>query len=236
MSEFEGDELGGHSGARAGDQRSERSPTSGPVEGSKTAQPASSLTLSPGSSPERKFRQLAWDDEVSEDGSQDGAAEAAFKTLTREEAQALVAQHPPLSPWRVVGAQAVIGVLLTVLWGLGAWLVGDSSLGGMEKARSALCGVAAVVLPNALMAWGMTGLFRGIPGAAVLGFMFWELIKIMLAVAILAAAAKWMPGLYWPALLVGLIGCLKVNWVALLLQGRFSKNRVAASHAKRDGN
>lgn len=182
------------------------------------------------SQPGRKFQAQAWDAE------EDEAVEPPFKTLTREEAQALAARHPPLSPWRVVAAQAMVGALITVLWFLGAWLAGDGVQGGMEKARSALCGVAAVVLPNALMAWGMTGLFRGIPGAAVLGFMFWELIKIMLAVAMLAAAAKWMPGLYWPALLLGLIGCLKVNWVALLLQGRFSKNRVAASHAKRDGN
>jgi len=83
--------------------------------------------------------------------------------------------------------------------------------------------VAAVVLPNALMAWGMTGLIRGLPGAAVLGFMFWELIKIMLSVAILVASAKWMPDLSWPAMLVALIGCLKVNGLALLLQSRPSR-------------
>ena len=119
-----------------------------------------------GSQPGRKFQAQAWDAE------EDEAVEPPFKTLTREEAQALAARHPPLSPWRVVAAQAMVGALITVLWFLGAWLAGDGVQGGMEKARSALCGVAAVVLPNALMAWGMTGLFRGIPGAAVLGFMF----------------------------------------------------------------
>lgn len=204
--------------------------------GSQLAKPASAPVGPSKPATERKFRPADWDDDGRGEAQEDGADEAAFKALTREEAQALVALHPPLSPWRVVGAQAAAGGLIIVLWWLGAWFAGEGVLGGFEKARSALCGVAAVVLPNALMAWGMTGLFRGIPGAAVLGFMFWELIKIMLAVAMLAAAAKWMPGLYWPALLVGLIGCLKVNWVALLLQGRFSKNRVAASHAKRDGN
>jgi len=152
---------------------------------------------------------MDWEDEAEE------AENKPFKALTREEAEVLRAKHPPLSPWRVVAAQAVAGGVIAGLW----WLfTGD---GG--KAWSALWGAAAVVLPNALMAWGMTGLFRGVPGAAVLGFMFWELIKIMLSVAMLAAAAKWMPDLSWPAMLVALIGCLKVNGLALLLQGRQSR-------------
>lgn len=151
--------------------------------------------------------------------------EAPFKTLTAIEAKALVARNPQLSPWRVVGLQTVVGLVIAGLW----WLATEQS----GAAWSALCGVAAVVLPNALMAWGMTRLFRGIPGAAVLGFMFWELIKIMTAVALLAAAAKWMPDLNWPALLVGLIGCLKVNWLALLLQSWMSRKICDKT---RDGN
>lgn len=149
---------------------------------------------------------MDWEDEVEE---------APFKTLTREEAEGLRAKLPQLSPWRVVAAQAVVGGVIALLW----WLLTGQGV----KAWSALCGVAAVVLPNALMAWGMTGLIRGLPGAAVLGFMFWELIKIMLSVAILAASAKWMPDLSWPAMLVALIGCLKVNGLALLLQSRPSR-------------
>jgi len=150
---------------------------------------------------------LDWEDQAERD-----AEALPFKTLTREEAEVLKAKYPPLSPWRVVAAQAVVGGVIAGLW----WLfTGD---GG--KAWSALWGAAAVVLPNASMAWGLTRLIRGVPGAAVLGFMFWELIKIMLSVAMLAAAAKWMPDLSWLALLVALIGCLKVNGVALLWQGR----------------
>ncbi|MDN3919609.1 ATP synthase subunit I [Roseateles violae] len=147
---------------------------------------------------------LDWEDEV---------AEPPFKVLTREEAQALrVRQGELLSPWRLVALQAVVGGVIALVW----WLATGS--GG--KAGSALCGAAAVVMPNALMAWGMARVLGTAPSAAVLGFMFWELIKIMLAVAILAAAAKWMPDLSWPALLVALIGCLKVNWLALLWRGR----------------
>nr|WP_295081468.1 ATP synthase subunit I [uncultured Roseateles sp.] len=148
----------------------------------------------------------SWDDEVEPE---------TFKVLSREEAQALRVKHPPVSPWRVVAAQAAVGVVMAVLWVL--------FTGQAGKGWSALAGTAAVVLPNALMAWGMTGLSRGIPGAEALGFMFWELIKIMSSVAMLAAIVVWMPDLSWPALLVALVGCLKVNWLALLWQGRLKQ-------------
>ncbi|MGS0753910.1 ATP synthase subunit I [Roseateles sp. GG27B] len=151
--------------------------------------------------------------------------EATFETLTAAEVKALVSRNPQLSPWRVVGLQAAVGLLIAGLWWLGT--------GQSGAALSSLCGVAAVVLHNALMAWGMTGLFKGIPVATVLGFMFWELIKIMTAVALLAAAAIGMPDLNWPALLVGLIGCLKVNWLALLTQGWMSRKICDKT---RDGN
>ena len=121
-----------------------------------------------------------------------------------------------MSPWRVVFAQAAAGAAIVVLWWLYAALTGQ----GGGKVWSALWGAVAVVVPNALMAWGIARALRGAPSAAVLGFMIWELIKIMLTVAILVAAAKWMSDLSWPALLVALIGCLKVNWLALLWQGR----------------
>ncbi|MCV2368059.1 ATP synthase subunit I [Roseateles oligotrophus] len=154
-----------------------------------------------------------WDD-WNED-KQNEAEELPFKTLTREQAQALQVKHPPISVWRVVGIQALVGAVIAVL----AYLL----TGQGKTAQSALWGAAAVVFPNALMAWGMTGLFRGMPAAAVLGFMFWELIKIMTAVAILAVAAVWVSDLNWLAMLAGLVGCLKVNWLALLWQGRTSQ-------------
>jgi ATP synthase protein I len=163
-----------------------------------------------------------WDDASNAAiANEDEAEELPFKSLTREEAQDLQAKHPPISVWRVVGIQALVGVAIALL----AYLVIElGGLGGQGKAaQSALWGAAAVVVPNALMAWGMTKLFRGMPAAAVLGFMFWELIKIMTAVAILAVAAVWVSDLNWLAMLAGLVGCLKVNWLALLWQGRTSR-------------
>ena len=143
----------------------------------------------------------------------DAADEAAFKPLTREEAQALRAKHPAISPWRVVAAQAAAGVVCAVLW----CLVAPGS------GWSALYGAIAVVVPNALMAWGMTRRPVNQVGAALLSMMFWESIKILLVIAILVAVVKTASGLDWRALLLTLIVCLKVNWLALLARGRFKK-------------
>lgn len=140
------------------------------------------------------------------------AEDATFEPLTREQAQALRARHPPTSPWRVVAAQVVAGALCAAL----TWAI--TQRGG--AAWSALYGAAATVLPNALLARGMTRRSSSNPGAAVFGFMFWEMVKIAVAVAMLVAAPRVVPDLSWPALLVAMIVCVKVNWLALLWQRR----------------
>jgi ATP synthase protein I len=56
--------------------------------------------------------------------------------------------------------------------------------------------------------------------AAAAGFMFWETLKIGVAVALLVIAAKVVPDLSWPALLITMVVCMKVNWLALLWRGR----------------
>lgn len=142
----------------------------------------------------------------------DEATDPPFKTLSREEAQALRASIPQVSPWRVVAAQAAAGLVC----GAVAWLVTQRS----GAAWSALYGAAAVVVPGALLARGMTRSTSSNPGAAVFGFMFWELVKIGVAVGMLLAAPRVVPGLSWPALLVAMVVCVKVNWWALLWRRR----------------
>lgn len=166
----------------------------------------------PAPSPAReRIAPLEWD----RDSEPDAVDEAVFKPLSREQAQALAAANPSLSPWRVVAAQAAAGVVLVALW----WLF--TGEGG--KAWSALYGSIAVVVPNALMAWGATRRPVTNAGAALLSLMFWELIKILLAIAILVVVAKQASDLSWLAMLLTMIGCLKVNWLVLLTQGRFKK-------------
>ena len=69
---------------------------------------------------------------------------------------------------------------------------------------------------------------RGTRGAvaAAAGFMFWETLKIGVAVAMLVIAARVVPRLSWPALLVTMVVCIKVNWLALPWRGRRSQMKA----------
>jgi ATP synthase protein I len=150
-------------------------------------------------------------------GWKDGAEQEEFKTWTREEAQAWRTNNPSLSPWRVVAVQAVAGLVCCAA----VWAITQRS----GAAWSALYGAAAVVVPSALLARGMTRGMRN-PMAAAAGFMFWEMLKIGVAVAMLVIAVRVVPGLSWPALLVTMVVCIKINWVALLWRGRRSDNKA----------
>ena len=148
----------------------------------------------------------AWDDR------EDEAQAPTFKALTREEAQALREKDPPLSPWRVVAVQGALGAVVALL---AALLTGRQEVGW-----SLLYGAAAVVVPGALMARGMTSRLSSVsPGASAVSFMLWEMVKIAVSVAMLMLAARIVQPLSWPALLVGLVLCMKVYWVALLWRG-----------------
>jgi ATP synthase protein I len=154
-----------------------------------------------------------WDD--SESGNSNKAP--ARQALTREEAQALRAKEPPLSPWRVISVQAAVGVaaalLAALLSGNQVWL------------WSVLYGAATVVVPGALLARGMTSRLSSMsPGASAVSFMVWELAKIGVSVVMLMLAPRIVQPLSWPALLAGLVLCMKVYWLALLWRPAGKKN------------
>jgi ATP synthase protein I len=141
-------------------------------------------------------------------------AQDVFEPLTAEQAQALRKQLPLLSVWRVVLAQALVGLLLAmVVW----WVTAR-----MSAVYSAMYGAMAVILPAALFARGLTSRMASINvGAAVFGFFLWEMVKIGLTVAMLFAAPRLVNDLSWPAMLVGLVVTMKVYWVALGLRRVF---------------
>ena len=143
----------------------------------------------------------------------DEAQNPAAKALTRQEAQALQGKLGTVSPWRVVAVQAVVGLVVALL----AMLL----TGRTEVVWSALYGAAAVVVPAGLMARGMTSKLSSMsPGAGVVSFMFWEFAKIAVSIAMLALAPKLVQSLSWPALLVAMVLCMKVYWLALSWRGR----------------
>jgi ATP synthase protein I len=149
------------------------------------------------------------------DSPQDESNDGHYKPLTREEAQALRVKQPMISPWRVVGAQAAVGLICVLV----AWIFVRQGSGYQSAAWSALYGAAAVVIPSALLARGMTKRADS-PTAAAMGLMFWETIKIAAAIAMLVIAARVVPQLNWPALLVTMVVCSQMNWFALLWRGR----------------
>ncbi len=148
---------------------------------------------------------------------EDQAQEPEFKPLTREEAQQWRVRQPVLSVWRLVGVQLLVGIASGVL----VWLFTQSA----SATWSVVYGAAAVVVPTALMAYGLTSsalarLMSGFAQAAFAGFLLWEGIKIVLTVALLGLAPVLVPDLNWLALVAGLVVVLKVYWLGFLIQGR----------------
>jgi ATP synthase protein I len=157
---------------------------------------------------ERPYRQLGWDEESDDTGR------APFKALSREQARALAAKDPhAVSPWRVIAVQIAVGLVVALLAGL--------LTSRMEVFWSALYGAGVVVVPGALMARGMTSPISSMsPGASAVSFMFWLMVKIGVSVVLLMLAVRIVQPLSWPALLVGLVVCIKVYWVALAWRRR----------------
>jgi ATP synthase protein I len=138
------------------------------------------------------------------------------KPFSAEEARRLREQSPPVSPWRVVAGQAAMGLVAA----LAAWvLTGKQNVGW-----SVFYGALAVVIPAAVFARGLTGRFSSLnAGSAAVGFLLWEMVKLVLTFAMLVAAPRLVAGLSWPALLVGLILAMKVYWLALAFKPRPAK-------------
>lgn len=136
-----------------------------------------------------------------------------MQPLSAEEARRLRERNPLLSPWWVVAGQAGVGLVAALL----AWaLTGRQSVGW-----SAAYGALSVVIPAAVFARGLTGRISSMnAGSAAVGFLLWEMVKLGLTFAMLAAAPRLVAGLSWPALLVGLVLAMKVYWVALAFKPR----------------
>ncbi len=147
----------------------------------------------------------------------DGLEDQDFKRLTRQEAQALRAADPALSPWWVVGLQCVAGLAVSlVAWGVS---------GKASVAWSAAYGALAVIIPAALFARGLMSQFSSLNAAtASFGFFVWEAVKMSVSIAMIVAAPRLIANLSWLALMAGLFVTLKMYWLALLKRPRPRKN------------
>lgn len=136
-----------------------------------------------------------------------------WKPLSGAEAQALRVAQPMPAPWRVLVAQVLTGIVTALL---------ALAVTGLPVVMwSALYGAAAVIVPAAVMVRGLARpVPQGVPELGAVRLLVWEAVKLMMAVAMLALAPRVVPGLSWPALLIGMVVCLKVYWLALLWRGR----------------
>jgi ATP synthase protein I len=138
----------------------------------------------------------------------DCAEEEDIVPLTAQEAQSLREKNPSYSPWWVVGWQVLVGLCASAI---ALVLTGKTIF-----AVSTACGALAVIIPAALFARGLTSRFSSVSAAnAVLSFFVWELVKIGVTVGVLLMSHRWVEGLSWPAMLVGMVVTMKVYWVAL---------------------
>lgn len=153
-----------------------------------------------------------WEDSLDPD---DALPEAPAKVLTRTEVQALAARYRRLTPGGVLAAQVLVGLVVA---GLAAVWVGRAG-----AALSALYGAAVVVVPGGLMVYALSGPPAASAAAAQLRLLTWTLLRLMVAAGLLAAAVFVVRDLHWPAMLVALVACLKVNGLAPLWQGRTKK-------------
>jgi ATP synthase protein I len=140
----------------------------------------------------------------------DDVTEPEFKPLTPEEAQAWRLRNPALSPWRIIGLQTGVGVLMVTL----TWLWS----GGSQWAASVAWGVVAVVIPAMVFVRALSRQIQfARPKSALAGLFFWELVKIVLTVALLLAAPKVITDLSWLALVASFVVTIKVYWLAMAL-------------------
>lgn len=160
---------------------------------------------------------------VATDSTEMDVEDSDFKPLTAEQAQRLREANPEPSPWWVIVAQLVAGLLVSGI----AWMWTGRLIAG----ASALYGALAVAFPAALFVRGAMRTAKqgkqeaGLASAAMLRFFVWELIKLGLTIAFLAAAPWVVGGLNWLALLAGVVAAMKMYWVALVVRPRLL-NRI----------
>jgi ATP synthase protein I len=141
----------------------------------------------------------------------DEGLEPEFKPLTPEQAAAWRRRNPVTSPWHVLVLQLLVGVAVAALTG---WLSGQFSL-----AASVAWGVVSVVVPGVVFARALSRQMRlKQAGAALAGLFVWELVKIVLTVALLLVAPKVVAGLSWLALVAGFVVTMKVYWLAMAIK------------------
>jgi ATP synthase protein I len=128
---------------------------------------------------------------------------------TQEQANAWRAKNPSESPWRLVGVQSVVVLLMAML----AWMYTGQGAVAWSVAYGGLC----VVVPLAMFIHGTRPPKGGVDiRQRMVKFVVWELAKIVLTMVMLFLAPKVVSELNWLALLAGFVVTIKLYWLAFL--------------------
>lgn len=129
-----------------------------------------------------------------------------FKPLTPQEAQAWRQQYQPLSLGYVLLGQILVGIVVVILTG---------AVAGVQAAWSAAYGALVVIVPSAVFARALARKAAHSGAAAAVTRMFtWELVKLLLSVALLVLAPRLLSQLNWLALLAAMVLVSKTYWLA----------------------
>ena len=158
-------------------------------------------------------------------------AERDERPWSAEQANAWRVRVPAMSLWLPVGMQGAMALLL---------LAGSMVLRLDQVVRlSLMWGVIASLLPSLFCVTGYRitmWVLRSLPHGAqtLLGLMsviFWEVVKLVLSVALLMLASRLVAGLHWPAMILAFVVVIKAYWLAFLVE-RLRKTRSSQTVLK----
>ena len=118
---------------------------------------------------------------------------------------------------------ATVGTAIALQWGVVLALAGIAWLvSGQIAATSLFFGGAAVAFPNTVLASWLTLRVVKTGSAGAAAMMFGEILKIALTISLLVmVVVRLKPDVSWPALIVGVVGALKAQWLALWVTRRY---------------
>ena len=121
------------------------------------------------------------------------------------------------SIWGVTLKKAV-----ALQWGAVAGMACIALFWGKNAALSLLCGGAAVVVPNTLLAVWLMPRMQGADAGGAVALMVGEGLKLMGTTALLLATVLLLrPGLVWPGFLAGIVTALVSQWLTLWVTRRY---------------
>lgn len=117
---------------------------------------------------------------------------------------------------------ATLKKALALQWGAVAGLACITWWVSGNAALSLLCGGAAVVLPNTLLAVWLMPRLRGADAGGAVALMVAEGFKLMGTTGLLLGTVLLLrPGLVWPAFLAGIVTALLSQWLTLWVTRRY---------------